>query len=93
MAKAKRSTGNSSKSTVAREEIGNALMKLAHVRDLMEDIEKENFDHVSGAMFARTALCEAAGVLEQALFDLHVVRGIGGEPNSKEGWFVPQLQA
>jgi hypothetical protein len=78
----------------ARELIDPAIMKLAEVRDLLKAIECGDsglLDDSALAMFARAALSEAGTELEQALFDLGLLRKGKGDYRPG-GWFVGEIE-
>ena len=78
----------------ANESIDPAIMKLGEVRDLLKLIESGDTGGATDsamAMFARAALTEAATELEQALFDLGVLKK--GEHDYRfGGWFVGKIE-
>ncbi len=79
----------------AKELIDPAIMKLGEVRDLLGVIERggDGFSSDSAlAMFARAALSEAGTELEQALFDLGVLKK-GKHDCRTGGWFVDKIES
>lgn len=87
-------TGSTSTQHAERaENIDRALMNLAEVRDLLEEMEAgENGGHAAeaSAMFAKHALVASATVLEQALYDIGILKKKNTDYRPG-GWFMAKF--
>ena len=91
MAASKRSTTNAKPTLdrdTAEDTMQHALAKLACVRDLLDEIQNQEIDLYSGAIFARATLVEACTEIERTLHRLGILDCDPNRTGTLNGAFV-----